>query len=111
MIVTCAYVQLPQHGFQGCFSTQRKLCSPVDLKAVPYFVDIQSEERVYRAFLFVPGRPAVCFDCGLTGHMKNACPGKQSSRTIFTRPLSPVSIPDAKKRATHDSQGSEDSST
>ena len=29
--ISCTYVQIPQQGFQGCYSTQRKLRSPTDL--------------------------------------------------------------------------------
>ena len=96
--VTCTYIQIPQHGFHGCYSTQRKIRSPVDLKDLPYFIDITSEGRVYRAFLFVPGRPAVCFDCGHSGHMKNACPGVKKPSSGFKRPSDPVDIPYAKKQ-------------
>ena len=95
--ITCAYVQIPQHGFHGCFSTQRKIRSPVDLQHLPHFVEIASEGKVYRAFLFVPGRPTVRFNCGRVGHMRGSCPGKDDE-TTFKRPSSsPVEIPPAKQ--------------
>ena len=57
-------------------------------------VDITSEGKSYRAFLFVPGIPTVCFNCGRVGHMKNTCPGQQDSRLAVKRPSSsPVQIP------------------
>lgn len=97
--VSCNYVQLPQHGFAGCFSTQRKLRSPVDMKNLPYFVNISSEGRLYRTFLFVPGRPAVCFSCAKVGHMKNSCPDDQANRQSFKRPSSAIDIPTSKKHS------------
>ena len=103
--VACTCIQIPQHGFHGCYSTQRKIRSPVDLKDLPYFIDITSEGRVYRAFLFVPGRPAVCFDCGLSGHMKNACPGVKETLSGFKRPSDPIDIPPPKKQITGMAEG------
>ena len=95
--VSCNYVRLPQHGFSSCYSTQRKIHSAVDLKKLPYFITISSEGRSYRSFLFVPGRPAMCFGCGQVGHMKNDCPDAPKNRHSFKRPSSPIQIVSSKK--------------
>ena len=93
---------------QWMFSTQCKIRSPVDLKDLPYFIDIESEGRTYRTFLIVPGRPSVCFDCGRSGHMKNGCPGVQPPKSSSKIPSSPIQIP-AKKPAHDDDHHSVDS--
>ena len=102
-IVSGNYVQLLQHGFSGCFSTQRKIRSPVDMKNLPYFLTISSEGRTYRTFVFVPGRPAICFGW----HMKNTCPDALQNRQSFKRPSSPIHIPSSKKHSSdHDHESS-----
>jgi len=74
---TSSYVRIDQKGFPGCFSTQRRVHSTVDVRQLPHFLSIRSEGINYRAFLFIPGREPVCFQCGKLGHMKDKCGGKQ----------------------------------
>lgn len=77
--LSCQYITIPQKGYDGCFSTQRRIESPVALDKLPHFVQIESEGQSYRTFLFVPGRPSVCFACGVEGHMKSSCRKEKSS--------------------------------
>lgn len=71
----CRYVQIPQKGYRGCYSTQRRIESPVGLKELPYFFNIESEGVSHRVFLFVPGREPICFKCKRAGHMRSSCKG------------------------------------
>lgn len=82
--LSCQNIQIPQRGFEGCYSTKRRLESPVSLDKLPHFLQIESEGQVYRTFLLVPGRPPVCFHCGGSGHMKSSCENK--SRNVPVAP-------------------------
>lgn len=71
--ITCQYVNILQRGFQGCMTTQRKIQSTTSMKPLPYFIDIESNNSIYRTFLFVPGRRPLCFACGSIGHKRRQC--------------------------------------
>jgi len=75
---SCSYVRIKQKGFEGCYSTQRRVRSTVDVRKLPHFLTVKSEGLNYRAFVFVPGRAPVCFACGVEGHMKDKCGAKDS---------------------------------
>lgn len=83
--VSCQYIKIAQKGYQNCFSTQRSLQSPVTLKDLPHFFNVESEGSSYRVFLFVPGREPVCFGCKRTGHMKSSCPNSDVAVSVETR--------------------------
>lgn len=78
--LTCQYIQIPQKGYEGCFTTQRRIEAPVALDKLPHFIQIDSEGQSYRTFLFVPGRQSVCFACGEFGHMKSSCGNDKRKR-------------------------------
>ena len=80
--VTCTYICIPQKGFEGYFSTQRSIQSPANLAKLPYFVNIVSEGVIHKSCLFVPGRPQICFNCHLTGHMKSSCKAAKTIQAI-----------------------------
>lgn len=71
--ISCQYVTVPQRGYKDCYSTQRRIECTGSLKDLPYFVNVESEGKTYRGFVFIPGREALCFKCGLKGHMKSSC--------------------------------------
>lgn len=71
--ISCQYIQIPQRGYRDCFTTQRRLVSPISLDNLPHFIDIPFEGQSFRSFLFVPGRQPVCFACGGAGHMRSTC--------------------------------------
>lgn len=64
-------------GFSNVYSTQRRVQGVGDLSGLPYFVEIESQGKRYRAHIFVPGREQVCFSCHKVGHMKGQCPQVQ----------------------------------
>jgi hypothetical protein len=76
--VAVSYIRIPQQGFHGCYSTQRKVLCPAGLSKLPHFINIESEGVKHRCFLFVPGRPPICFQCGSVGHMKSKCKNNKS---------------------------------
>jgi hypothetical protein len=71
--ITCQYMNISQRGFDRCMSTQRKIQSTKSMKTLPYFIDVESNDSIYRTFLFVPGRRPLCFACGSIGHKQNQC--------------------------------------
>lgn len=71
--IICQDINIPVAGFRRCLSTQRKIQSLVDLKSLPYFINIESNDCTYRTFLFVPGKQPLCFTCGSFYHKKNEC--------------------------------------
>lgn len=85
--VASEYIKMKQEGFSQCFSTQRRIISSVDLSVLPHFLNVTSEGKNYRCFVFVPGRPTVCFNCGQQGHMRSKC----ASSGLAVNPPSPVS--------------------
>lgn len=54
--VLATYVRIPQKGFDGCFSTQRRIHSTVDFQGLPHFITVKSRGVSHRCLLFVPGR-------------------------------------------------------
>lgn len=94
--VTSMYVTIPQPGYRDCFSTQRKIRSVTDMSDLPYFIPITSEGHTYRTFLFVPGRPPVCFKCSQSGHMKNSCTNPDKPKPYTEASLLPETISETK---------------
>ena len=68
-----SYIRIAQKGYEGCFSTQRRIRSTADMSSLPHFIKIHSEGLTYKGHVFVPGRKPVCFNCGSEGHMKSDC--------------------------------------
>ena len=71
--VTCSYIKVPQVGYLDCSSAQRSIKSVTSLGDLPHFIHVNSEGESYRAYLFVPGRQPICFQCHSIGHMKDQC--------------------------------------
>lgn len=90
--VTISYVRLPQPGYRGCFSTQRRVESVADLDALPHFLRVPFEGKYYKAYVFVPGRPQMCFQCGQRGHMRSDCSRNHPEEIIKTVVQSPSNI-------------------
>jgi hypothetical protein len=85
--IACSYIRIPQKGYQGCYSTQRRLVSPSGFDKLPHFIPIESEGETYRCFLFVPGRPTICFACQELGHMKSSCPNQRKTTIVADVPI------------------------
>jgi hypothetical protein len=88
--VSCTYIRIPQGSLQGCYTTQRRLVCPAGFAKAPHFVNILFETESYRCHVFVPGRPPVCFACGLEGHMRNRCEASIGG----TKPLTQSTVQD-----------------
>jgi hypothetical protein len=91
---TCSYVRIPQGSLHGCYSTQRRLVCPAGLAKLPHFLPIDYEGVTHRCFLFVPGRPPICFKCGSVGHMKSTCAEKsrQTKPQTLVTPDAPLNV-------------------
>ena len=85
--VASTYIKIAQQGYKGFYSTQRSIHSVADLSDLPYFIPVKYEGKTYRTFLFIPGRPPVCFACKAQGHMKSSCPNTSKY------PAVPASLP------------------
>jgi len=62
-----------EKGFEGLFDTKVRIFSCYDLKVLPHFLDIVSDNTTVRALVIVPDRPPLCLKCEEVGHMSAVC--------------------------------------
>ena len=64
------------------FASRSKVANGTRQVRMEILEDIPSSWRIagYKTNIYYPGQPRTCFQCGLTGHEKVACPNKKCSR-------------------------------
>jgi len=62
-----------EKGLEELFDTKVRIFSCYDLKVLPHFLDIVSDNTTVRALVIVPDRPPLCLKCEEVGHMSAVC--------------------------------------